>query len=331
MIQSITLPRRSPAYTANDYWELLQANISDELIDNASWKQLATASLLLPSPAFLVERTLTSPRLLQLGCHVWPWRWEAALANAERFPQAAFLGPHIRALQASQTQDMPYLHLMAMWDAETTDDSLRPQVFLAVTPGETDWQPALSVFARHLNHEDFSAAWQRCAACQHANIAAFGVYLGREDLPVRATVTTQEPRQWPNHPNWPAVDKIIELAGVSAVIAVAPEPDPGLTWHVPLIASRHAKPHQALAPLVDALHQRGMVDATTAQLLKQPPQMIAVPEAAMLDGQPALLRLMVSLERLKIVVEQGEWVSAKACYVIRLVWRTQPGYVLVED
>lgn len=73
-----------------------------------------------------------------------------------------------------------------------------------------------------------------------------------------------------------------------------------------------------------------MLDADTARLLAQPPLLIPVPEAATLDGQPARLKLLVSLERIKVVLENGEWRSAKACYMIRLVWRST-GRVLVED
>lgn len=147
---------------------------------------------------------------------------------------------------------------------------------------------------------------------------------------MRVTVTTTGQREWADHPNWTAVDELIRLAGVAPAIAVAPTPDPGPVWHVPMIASRHAKPHEALAPVVDALLGRGMVDADTARLLQRPPLMIPVPEGGTLDGQPALLHLMVSLERLKVVVENGEWMSAKACYMIRLVWRTA-SRVLVEN
>lgn len=59
-----------------------------------------------------------------------------------------------------------------------------------------------------------------------------------------------------------------------------------------------------------------------ARALVRPPLPIPVPEAALPEGRHALLRLMPSLERIKIVVENGEWVSAKACCPVRPVRRT---------
>lgn len=326
---AFTLPVLHPTKSAADYWELLKAHVPSDLIDAASWDRLAPAASVLPSPAFLVERTLDSPRLIQFGCHLWPWRWEAALASAARFPEAAFLAPPIRALQ-SLPADTPYHHLMAVWDADTHHGTLRPQLFLGFISSETGWRAAVRAFADRLDPADFADAWRRCADTPHANVVALGVYPGREDLPVRVTVTTGAQREWADHPNWTAVDELIRLAGVAPTIAVAPTPDPGPIWHVPMIASRHAQPHEALAPVVEALRQRGMVDADTARTLARPPLMIPVPGGATLDGQPALLRLMVSLERLKVVVDHGEWVSAKACYMIRLVWRTA-SRVFVEN
>lgn len=330
MPQTIALPHRHPDQRASDYWELLRASVPPDLIDTASWDRLAPAASMLPSPAFLVERTLDSPRLIQFGCHLWPWRWEAALASAARLPEAAFLAPPIRALQ-SLPVGTPYLHLMAMWDADTADGSLRPQLFLAFMPDATDWRTAARAFADRLDPTDFADAWRRCADTPHANVVCLGVYPGRGDSPVRVTVTTTAQREWAGHPNWKAVDEMVRLAGVAPAIAVAPTPDPGPVWHVPMIASRHAKPHEALAPVALALLERGLADADTVRRLAQPPLMIPVPEVATLDGRPALLRLMVSLERLKVVMENGEWVSAKACYAIRLVWRSAGGRVLVED
>lgn len=330
MTQPIHLPHRHPVKRASDYWALLRASIPPDLIDPACWERLAPAASMLPSPAFLVERTLDSPRLIQFGCHLWPWRWAAALASAAEFPAAAFLAPPTRALQ-SLPATAPYLHLMAMWDAETGDGSLRPQLFLAFMPGEGHWRDAVRAFADRLDPADFADTWRRCADTPHANVVALGVYPGRGDAPVRVTVTTTAQREWADHPNWAAVDEMVRLAGVAPAIAVAPTPDPGPVWHVPMIASRKARPHEALAPVVDALRERGLADSDTARLLRQAPWTIPVPEAAILDGRPALLRLMVSLERLKVVVENGEWVSAKACYMVRLVWRGTGGRVLVED
>lgn len=246
MTQPIPPPQRHPAGLACDYWELLRAGVPPELIDTASWERLAAAATLLPSPAFLVERTLDSPRLIQFGCHLWPWRWEAALANAARYPEAAILAPQIQALR-SLPSDAPYLHPMAMWDADGGDGALKPQLFLAFMPGEAHWRPAVRAFAGRLGQAELAAAWRLGADTPHAGVVCLGVYPDREDLPVRVTVTTDGQRQWTGHPNRPAVDEMIRLAGVRPAVAVAPTPDPGPVWHVPMIASRHARPQQALA------------------------------------------------------------------------------------
>lgn len=328
MLQNIAFPHRHPDLRVRDCWELLRAKVPPDLIDTASWDRLASAAAVLPSPAFLVERTLDSPRLIQFGCHLWPWRWPAALENAAQFPEAAFLAAPVRVLR-SLPADTHYLHLMAMWDTDT--GALRPQLFLAFMPGQANWRDAVRAFADRLGSADFADTWRQAADTPHANVVCLGIYPERGDAPVRVTVTTTAGREWPEHRNWSAVDEMIRLAGVAPAVAVAPTPDPGPVWHVPMIASRHGRPHEALAPVVDALRERGMVDVDTARLLKQAPLMIPVPEAATLDSRPALLRLMVSLERLKVVVENGEWVSAKACYVVRLVWRDLGGRVLVED
>jgi hypothetical protein len=74
-----------------------------------------------------------------------------------------------------------------------------------------------------------------------------------------------------------------------------------------------------------------MVDVDTALMLQQPPLMIPVPGGGTTDGQPALLQLMVSLERIKIVVADGAWLSAKVCYMVRPVWRNSSGRVFVEN
>jgi len=330
MRQPISPPHRHPTRYASDYCELLRANVLPDLIDAASWEKFASTASVLPSPAFLVERTLDSPRLIQFGCHLWPWRWETALTNAMKFREAAFLAPQIRALQSIPAAES-YIHLMAMWDMDTGTEALRPQLFLAFMQDEGNWRGTVRAFADRLAPTDLAAAWRRGADTTHSNVVCLGVYPGREDTPLRVTVTTTGQREWAGHPNWKGVDEMIRLAGVTPAVAVAPSPDPGPVWHVPMITSRHARPHEALARMVGALRQRGMLDADTARLLVQPPQLIPVPEAATLDGRPARLKLLVSLERLKVVVKDGEWISAKACHMIRLVWRTAEGRVLVED
>jgi hypothetical protein len=324
------LPAFHPERGARDYWPLLRDAVPSEMVDTASWDRLAPAARALPSPAFLLERTLDSPRLIQFGCHVWPWRMAAALSSAAEFSHAGFLTPHVHALRACRSQE-PYLHFMAMWDEAAEDAPLLPQTFLAFSPGHPGWRAAVRAFAERIDAADFRNAWLRSAATPHARAVAIGVYLGRRDLPVRVTVIPGAGREWAGHPNWKAVDEIAGLTAVSPVVAVAPAADPGPTWHVPVIASRHPRPHEALAPLVDALRGRGLADAETARMLTRPPLMIPVPGGGTVDGSPALVRLMVSLERIKVVVEHGEWLSAKACYMVRLVWRTGSGRVLVED
>lgn len=327
MIERVRLPDLRCARPVGDYWELARANVPPELFDSASWERLRAAAAVLPGPAFLLERTLDAPRIIQFGCHIWPWRMAAVLAAESGHPHAAFLAAHVRAWRPAD----PYLHLMAMWDEPVADAPPPPQVFLAFTPDAPGWRAAVAAFADRLDAADVAAAWRRCADAPHGNVTALGVYRGRRDLPTRVTRIASGPRDWPDHPNWPAVDAIAALTEVRPAVAVAPSSDPGPTWHVPVIASRHPRPHTALAPLVDALRARGLVDADTARVLARPPQMIPVPWGATLDGEPALLRLMLSLERLKVVVERGEWVSAKACYGVRLVWRTASGRVVVED
>lgn len=315
-------PTRTPDHTASDYWPLLQQHVPPELFDTDSWPRLAAAAQVLPSSAFLLERTLTSPRLIQFGTHIWPWRMDAVLASQARHPHAAFLAQHVHAWRAIQGAGHPYLHLMAMWDEPAGTAPPAPQVFLALFP-DTPWRPAVHALADRLSDTAVAQAWHRCADTPHENVVALGVYRGPRDLPTRLTLTSRGPRPWPDHPNWPAVERIVDLAGeLVPSVAVPPTAEPGPLWHIPIIAARHPRPHQALAPLIAALRERGLVNSATAHALSRPPQLIPVPQAALLDGQPALLRLLFSLERIKIVVENGAWVSAKACYLVRPVWRT---------
>jgi hypothetical protein len=321
-------PDRHPAGHAADHWTRLRDAVPAALFDAASWDRLAgVAPPLLPGPAFLLERTLDSPRIIQFGAHVWPWRMDGV--------RSAVLSDHVRAWRAADRAadgtDRPYLHLMAMWDEPLDGAPPAPQVFLAFFPDTPGWRPAVHAFADRLDDAAIAEAWHGCADTPHAGVVALGIYRGPRSVPARVTVTTRGPRQWPGHPNWPAVERIAALVDVHPAIAVAPGADPGPVWHVPAITSRHPRPHEALAPLVDALRRRGLVDADTAATLLRPPLMIPVPEPALLDGQPALLRLMVSLERIKVVVEDGAWRSAKACYMVRPVWRTGAGRVWVED
>lgn len=318
-------PDRQPIGHAAEYWRLLRDSVPADLFDTASWDRLAPVAALLPGPAFLLERTLESPRIIQFGGHIWPWRMDGVPAAD------AVLADHVRAWRAADRADGPYLHLMAMWDEPLAEAPPAPQVFLAFFPDTAGWRPAVGAFADRLADAAIAAAWRRCAETPHVGVVALGVYCGPREQPTRVTVTSRGPRQWPGHPNWPAVERIAALADVHPAIAVAPGADPGPVWHVPVITSRHPRPHEALAPLIEALRQRGLVDTDTAQALIRPPLMIPVPAPAMLDGVPALLRLMVSLERIKVVVENGEWRSAKACYTIRPVWRTGSGRVWVEE
>lgn len=326
MTHPLPPPDHQPAAHATDYWALLRDSVPTDLYDTASWDRLEKVAARLPGPAILLERTLASPRIIQLGGHVWPWRMKDVLAAGD-----PVLANHVRAWHAANRADGAYLHLMAMWDEPLDEASPAPQVFLAFFPDTPGWRPAVGAFADRLDDAALATAWRRCAETPHAGVVALGVYCGPRDLPTRVTVTTRGFRQWPDHPNWPAVERIAALADVHPAIAVAPGEDPGPVWHVPVITSRHPRPHQALAPLVEALRQQGLVDADTARALIRPPLMIPVPAPAVLDGQPALLRLMVSLERIKIVVENGVWRSAKACTVIRPVWRTSTGRVWVEE
>lgn len=325
------LPNLYPIRTASDYWGLLKDHVPDTMVANTSWDKLANPALALPGAAFGLERTLASSAISQFGFHLWPWCMDIALARAAKLPSAAFLTPLIQAWRAT-CQDRQPLHLMVMWDEQTTEAGTpQPQVFLTFAPNQANWQDVVREFAGHVADPALAQAWQQAAAAPHANIVGLGVYLGREDLPVRTTLMPGPGRDWDGHPNWAAVDEIASLAAVPPSVAVPPTADPGLTWHVPVVARMHAKPHEALAPLVNALLERSMIDADTALMLQQPPLMIPVPGAATLDGQPALLRLMVSLERIKIVVTAGAWQSAKICYMVRPVWRTSSGRVYVEN
>ncbi|ASF46659.1 hypothetical protein [Methylovulum psychrotolerans] len=329
-MSGFALPSLYPARTASDYWELLKNYVPSDIVDSASWDRLANAAPALPGAAFGFERTLDSPAISQFGFHLWPWCMDAALACAANMPRAAFLAPLIRAWRTT-CQDCLPLHLMIMWDEQIGTGSAQPQVFLTFAPNQPNWQAVVREFAGQLDDADLAQAWQRAATAPHANIVGLGVYLGRQDMPVRATVAIGPERDWNGHPNWAAVDEIASLSAVPPLVAVPPTLDPGLTWHVPVVARMHAKPHEALAPLVGTLLERGMVDADTALMLQQPPLMIPVPGGATFDGQPALLRLMVSLERIKIVVADGAWLSAKICYMVRPVWRSSSGRVFVES
>ncbi|MDO9104398.1 MAG: hypothetical protein Q7U57_05500 [Methylovulum sp.] len=329
-MSEFALPTLYPAMTASDYWELLKIHVPLDIVDSASWDRLASATPALPGAAFGFERTLDSPAISQFGFHLWPWCMDRALAIAANMPRAAFLASLIRAWRTTRQDRLP-IHLMVMWDEGGDAGPPQPQVFLTFAPNQPDWQDVVRGFAGQLDDSDFAKALQGAATAPHANIVGLGVYLGRQDMPVRTTVTVGPESNWDGHPNWTAVNEITSLAAVPPVVAVPPTPDPGSIWHVPVVARMHAKPHEALAPLVRALLERGMLDADTALMLQQPPLMIPVPGGATIDGQPALLRLMVSLERIKIVVANGAWLSAKVCYMVRPVWRASSGRVFVEN
>lgn len=328
-----TLPVVYPVRRAADYWDLLRANVPSDIVEPAFWERLAPAAPALHCASFGLERMLDSARVTQWGCHIRPWHMEAALDRAARFPRAALLAPLARAWLATPQPDGLSMQMMVMWDEEVESGPPRMQAFLSFAADHPGWRDTVRAFAGQIDQPDVAAAWLRCAAAPHAHVAGLGVYPGRRDMPVRVTLATHPdvPNQWPGHPNQAAVAEIGRLAGVPPYVAVLPAPDPGLTWHVPVIVSHHPKPHEALAPLIGALRQRGLVDADTVQTLRRPPLMIPVPDGGTLDGQPALLRLMVSLERIKVVVERGEWISAKACYLVRPVWRAITGQVLVES
>ena len=83
-----------------------------------------------------------------------------------------------------------------------------------------------------------------------------------------------------------------------------------------------SRPQEALAPLIGALVEEGLLTPEAATALLRPPMLIPIRQPAILGDEPALLQLLVSLERIKIVVKNGQWVSAKACIAVRPVWRT---------
>lgn len=323
-------PVTDPVLRAGDFWELLESGVPEDIVDPASWDRLAPAAAALPGPAFLLEREIGSPEVTQLGFSVPPWRMAAASASAATHRRAAFLGPHVDAWQSTANDLGAFGQLHAMWDEVGGDGEPLPQAFLTFLGAHSEWRAGLRAFADHLGESVFADAWRRCADAPHANVVGAGVYHGRADMPVRVTLSVTGERQWRDHPNWDAVDAIANLAGVPPLVAVAPTVDPGVTWHVPVIARMHPRPHEVLFPLADALEARGLVGADVAGTLQRPAVMIAVPGPVTLEGVPALLRLMVSIERIKVVVMEGEWISAKACYAVRPVWRNVAGRVLVE-
>lgn len=332
MIDMPTLPGVYPVRQAAEYWDLLRANVPTDMVEPAAWERLAPAASALPGASFGLERTLDSPHITQWGCHIRPWQMDAALDRATRFPRAALLAPLARAWLTTPQPDGLFMQMMVMWDEAVESGPPRLQAFLSFAADHPGWRDTVRDFAGRLDQPDLAAAWLRCAAAPHAHVAGLGVYLGRQDMPVRVTLATHPdfPRQWPDHPNQAAVAEISRLAGVSPFVAVSPTPDPGPTWHVPVIVSHHPRPHEALAPLIGALHERGLVSANTLRMLLRPPLLIPVPGGGTLEDQPALLRLMVSLERIKVVVERGEWISAKACYLVRPVWRSISGQVFID-
>lgn len=323
VIEHFTLPSHAPLdLLAADHWDLLSTRVPGDLIEAASWGRLEQAIRLIPSPAFLLERTLESPRVIQFGTHIWPWRMDRLLAQESEHPYSRFLTMHARALQTMRQAGLGHTHFAAMWDEPDGDEPPAPQAFVLVEPGPRG-RTALRTLAGLLDDAALSEAWARCAETSYANVTGFGVYRGARELPVRATIPVDANRFVPEHPNWPAVDRMVaHLRGLRANVAIPPTGEPGLTWHVLSIASHVSRPQEALAPLIGALVEEGLLTPEAATALLRPPMLIPIRQPAILGDEPALLQLLVSLERIKIVVKNGQWVSGKACIAVRPVWRT---------
>lgn len=323
VIEHFALPPHTPSgLLAADHWDLLSTRVPGDLIEAASWRRLEQAIRLIPSPAFLLERTLESPRVIQFGTHIWPWRMDRLLAQETEHPYSRFLTTHVRALRAMRQTGLGYAHLAAMWDEPDGDEPPAPQAFVLVEPGQ-NWPTAMRGLAGLLDDAELSQVWARCAETPYANPTGFGVYWGVRDLPVRVTLPVDANRFAPEHPNWPAVDRMVaHLRGLRANVAIPPTGEPGLTWHVLSIASHVSRPQEALAPLIGALVDEGLLTPDAATALLRPPMLIPIRQPAVLGDEPALLQLLVSLERIKIVVKNGQWVSGKACIAVRPVWRT---------
>lgn len=315
-------PEHSPALGARDSWALLRDHVPTDLLDADSWQRLEAAVAVSPSPTLLLERTLDSPRIIQFGTPVWPWHMDRVLAREPAQAHCEVLADHVSAWRAvEETIGAPFA-LYAMWDEPEQAMPPAPQMFLSRVGGEA-WQAAVRAFADQLSDAAVAHAWRQCAATRHQGVLGCGVYRGSRSVPTRVTLSSAGKRSFPDHPNWAAVDQIAAITqGVVPIVAVAPGDDPGPTWHVPVVVGYRAQPHELLAPLARALAEFGLVDAQTAQALARPPLLIPVSKAAMLEGQPASLKLRFALERIKVVVSHGQWVSAKACFLVRPVWRS---------
>jgi hypothetical protein len=166
-----------------------------------------------------------------------------------------------------------------------------------------------------------------------SDVSSVGIYLGRPGCPIRLTIRA-DLRPWADHPIWATVDEVVDEAAWEAghvIVALPAGADPGDTWHVPLLVDRSPKPAAALLPLLRSLIARNLTTPELANAMAHFDVRTALPlHHAMLDGVPALATLWASPERIKVVVQPGQWRSAKIDLLARVIWRDISGKVFID-
>jgi len=337
---SVTRARVNPELTVGDLWPHLVNLTPAEVIEPATWQSLAPLVPAIPGPVVGFERPVNDPRPGEFGFPL-P-RWQRAHALAIDHPHASHVAPLVRAWMVQPGLDALCDLQMHTWDI-VDGRSATPCVFLRVDP-RGDWKTMVRGYAsalRNQGHVTADLTWsdvadrleEAAATTPVRDVSSIGVYLGRPNCPIRLTVRAGL-RPFSDHPAWVHVDEVVAAAKwmpERVIVAFAPGADPGDTWHVPLLVDRRPRPAEVLAPLLDALVDRGLATTNDASVLAAFDARCPLPlTAATLDGVPATATLWVAPERIKVVVDPTGWCSAKVDFLARVIWRSVYGQVLVD-
>jgi hypothetical protein len=336
-----------PELSVGEMWSAITAAIPSTVLDDSIWDELSPLASVVPGPVVGFERSIDDPRLTEWGFPLPRWQRTNALSNPD--PHSNHVGTLAR-IWLTDT-DLNRLCDLQMHTWDIGDEGINtPCVFLRVDSrvasgvGESAWKAMIRGYATALRAERSCVAGlspkeladrmeDAVASTPLSDVSSVGIYLGRPGCPVRLTIRA-DVRPWADHPIWTTVDEVVQEAGWNsrnAIVAVPPGADPGNIWHVPLLVDRRTKPAAALLPLLRALITRNLATSELVDAMANFDVRAALPlHNATLDGVPALATLWASPERIKVVVQPGEWRSAKIDLLARVIWRDISGRVFIN-